>query len=203
LSALERIVVASENAGKARELEAIFAELFRGVHVLRPSELGVKIAYPDEGASYAENATAKATAAATQTGLPAVADDSGIEVDALGGAPGVLSARYDIDDEARNRRLLRELAAFPEPSLRGAQYRAVAAFAWPDGRALTAEGVWRGVIIQSPRGAGGFGYDPIFLDLESGKTGGEMTPEEKAARSHRGHALRTLAGRIRGELGNS
>lgn len=194
---LREIVVASENPGKARELETIFGALFPGIHVVRPSERGLKIQYPPEGDDYTANAIGKARAAAEQTCLPAVADDSGIEVDALDGAPGPHSARWGTDDEHRNDLLLEKLAAIPDHA-RTARYRAVAALVLPGGHAYTAEGTWEGIIIRERRGRNGFGYDPIFLDPDIGLTGAEMSPEEKASRSHRGKALRALAHTFKG-----
>ncbi len=190
------ILVASENPGKARELQAIFGVLFPGVRVLRPSERDLKISYPPEGDDYTANAIAKARAAAEQTGLAAVADDSGIEVDHLGGAPGAHSARWGSSDEDRNDRLLAALHGVPEEK-RTARYRAVAALVVPGGDAYTAEGTWEGVILTERRGTNGFGYDPIFRDPELNLTGGEMSADEKAKRSHRGKALRLLAEKVR------
>lgn len=196
---IREIIVASENPGKARELQAIFGSIFPGVHVFRPSERGLWISYPPEGDDYTSNAIAKARAAAEQTGIAAVADDSGIEVDHLDGAPGAHSARWGSDDEDRNDRLLAALHGVPEAE-RTARYRAVAAMAIPEeGCTVTAEATWEGVIIDERRGTGGFGYDPIFRDPELGLTGGEMSSEEKAARSHRGKALRLLAEKVRRE----
>lgn len=190
------IVVASENTGKARELAAIFGALFPNVRILRPSELGRKITYPEEGADYTRNAVAKARAAAMQTGLPAIADDSGIEVDHLSGAPGPLSARWGTTDDERNDRLLAAMAETIDPAHRRARYRAVAALALPNGETFTAEGTWEGRIVTERRGSNGFGYDPIFLDEKLQKTGGEMSAEEKSVRSHRGKALKTLASKV-------
>jgi XTP/dITP diphosphohydrolase len=130
------------------------------------------------------------------TGLPALADDSGIEVDALGGAPGVLSARYADSEESRNARLLAELRDVPE-ARRTARYRAAAALALPDGRIVVAEGSCEGRIALAPRGRGGFGYDPIFFSVELGRTVGEASAVEKARISHRARAMRALGAKLR------
>lgn len=150
--------------------------------------------FPPEGNDYKENALAKARAAASATNLPAVADDSGIEVRALADAPGPQSARYGPTDAARNARILRELTALgaESPAARRASFRCVAALAFPDGTSAWAEGVWSGEILPAPRGKGGFGYDPIFLDNRAGLSAAEMTNEEKRSRSHRGRAFRAL-----------
>ena len=189
--------MASENAGKLRELRAIAAELLPDVEVVTPKELGLTIDYPEEGAEYAPNAIAKAAAASLASGLPAIADDSGIEVEALDWGPGPASARYAATDEARIDRLLAALGDLP-PARRRARFRAVAACVLPDREPLVAEGVWDGLILAERRGAGGFGYDPIFFDPEAGCCAAEMTPAEKASRSHRGQALRALVLMLRG-----
>ncbi len=195
---LERILVASENPGKARELHEIFSALFPGVAVLRPSELGLTIAYPEEGGDYVENAKAKARAAADQSGFPAVADDSGLEVEALGWEPGPRSARYAPTEKERNAKLVAALAGFPRPGERRARYRCAAVLCLPGGETFHADAWWWGRILEAPRGEGGFGYDPLFWDDEAGMTAAEMPAEEKARRSHRGQALRALAGMVRG-----
>jgi XTP/dITP diphosphohydrolase len=147
---------------------------------------------PPEGVdSYEANALGKARAVARETGMLALADDSGLEVDALGGRPGLLSARYGgegLSDEARYRALLAELRGVPAER-RSARFRSVAAIAAPDGREATAEGVVEGVILDAPRGAGGFGYDPVFFYPPLGATFGELGPEAKDPASHRGLAI--------------
>ena len=156
---------------------------------------------PDEtGQTYHDNARLKARAAGALTGMLALADDSGIEVDALGGAPGVHSARFGgpgLDDAGRTALLLERLRGVP-PTARTARYRCVIALVWPDGRERTVEGTAEGVITLAPRGAGGFGYDPVFEDPALGRTFAELTPEEKAAVSHRGRAVRAAAALLRG-----
>jgi XTP/dITP diphosphohydrolase len=150
---------------------------------------------PEEtGATYRDNAILKARAAARLTGSPAVADDSGLEVDALGGAPGLLSARYGgpgLDDAGRCARLLAELRDVPE-ARRTARFRCVLALVEPGGREQVVEGVAEGRIAEAPRGRGGFGYDPVFYYPPLGRTFAELTDAEKAEVSHRGRAARAL-----------
>ena len=187
-----KIVIASSNAGKIREIERLLDGF--GVEVVAQSELGVSDA-DETGTTFAENSLIKAQHAADATGLPAIADDSGLAVDALDGRPGVYSARYagrGATDEKNVDKLLRELADVSDES-RGAAFHCVASFIMPGtSQAVVAEGVWRGTILRARRGDGGFGYDPVFLDPASGLTGAELTPEDKNARSHRGQALRGL-----------
>jgi XTP/dITP diphosphohydrolase len=200
----ERIVLASANPKKAAEMARIFGEL--GVQVDgRPVEL---VARPGDVAEVVEdaddflgNARLKAVALADATGLPALADDSGLEVDALGGAPGVRSARYsdvvagDVDS-ANVAKLLVELerVGASGSEARTARFRTAIVLRWPDGQEQVAEGAVEGVIIDAPQGTGGFGYDPVFAPAEGdGRTFAEMAPEQKHAISHRGRALRALA----------
>lgn len=186
-----RLVLATGNPGKVRELRRILGDL--DVELVPRSELGLRA--PEEtGATFAANALLKARAAATATGLPALADDSGLEVDALGGAPGVQSARYagpDADDRANLRRLLEELAGVPRTE-RTARFVAVAALVAPDGRAWTERGTMEGRIAERPRGEGGFGYDPVFVAEGHTGTNAELAPGEKDAASHRGRAFRAI-----------
>ncbi|HWJ37025.1 MAG TPA: RdgB/HAM1 family non-canonical purine NTP pyrophosphatase [Steroidobacteraceae bacterium] len=187
------LVIATSNPGKLRE----FRELLAGLpfDVVGQGELG--IAAPEEtGASFLENALLKARHASKAAGAAAIADDSGLEVDALGGAPGIFSARYagvGADAAANNAKLLAALSAFSLPS-RSARYRCVLAFVSgeSDSAPLTAEGVWEGCIVDSPRGSAGFGYDPYFWVPELNMTAAELIPAEKNRRSHRGTALRAL-----------
>src|SRR5262245_17795861 len=150
------------------------------------------VALPPEGeTSYSDNALGKARAVTRATGLMALADDSGIEVDALGGHPGVLSARFGgegLDDAGRNREMLRVLEGVP-PARRTARYRAVIALCNPDGREAVTDGVVEGVLLTSPHGSGGFGYDPLFFYPPLNATFGEITAEAKHAVSHRGLAM--------------
>jgi XTP/dITP diphosphohydrolase len=184
-----RIVVATRNAQKIREILRICADW--------PVEWITDAEWPEvdeSGSTYLENALLKARAAADATEEAALADDSGIEVDALGGAPGPRSARYagvNASDEDNLRALLRAVAGVPSGG-RTARYRAVAVLARPDGSATHAEGVSEGVLRSKPLGTGGFGYDPIFEPAGWDRTMAEITPQEKDRISHRGRALREL-----------
>lgn len=185
-----RLVLATLNRAKARELAALLGDV---PFEIQPLADVPGAALPEEGdRSYAENALAKARAAARLTGARALADDSGLEVDALGGGPGVLSARFGgpgLDDAGRAAHLLERLRGV-SAARRTARYRCVVAVAEPGGRAEVVEGVVEGVIAEAPRGAGGFGYDPVFVYPPLGRTFAELTPAEKDAVSHRGRALR-------------
>lgn len=181
--------MASGNAGKIREIARLLEGL--DVEVVAQSQFGVEDA-DETGSTFAENSLIKARHAAQITGLPAIADDSGLAVDALGGAPGVYSARYSKagDDQANNDKLLAELEGVAE---RGAGFHCVATYVESgDSEPLVAEGVWRGEILRAPRGDSGFGYDPLFLVPECRRSSAELAAEEKNARSHRGQALRKL-----------
>ena len=187
-----RLLLSTGNAGKVREIRAILGAA--GWEIMTPREAGVALAPVAEGGrSYTENAISKAVSAARATGLPALADDSGIEVDALDGAPGVTSARYGgpsmRDDHARNALILRQLEGVPM-SRRTARFRAVVAIALPGDRVFTREGVVEGRVALAPQGANGFGYDPIFL-LPDGRSTAEIG-EEKDRISHRALALAAL-----------
>lgn len=183
-----KIVMATGNPGKIREIARLLDGL--GVEVVAQSELGVTDA-DENGATFAENSLIKARHAAETTGLPAIADDSGLSVDALGGAPGVHSARYagDAGDEANNDKLL---AALEGAGDRGAAFHCVATYFAPGEEPLVAAGEWRGEILHARRGDGGFGYDPLFFVPECGCTSAELPAAEKNRRSHRGQALREL-----------
>jgi XTP/dITP diphosphohydrolase len=192
-----RVVLASSNAGKLRE----FAELFagRGFTLSRQSDFGIEPP-PETGSTFLDNAMIKARNAARITGLPAIADDSGIEVDALGGAPGVYSARYageNASDEANLDKLLAELAGI-EPTRRGARYRCVIVYVAnaEDQSPLIGEGCWEGRIIDGRRGNGGFGYDPSFVPAGDTRTVAEIPQEEKNLKSHRAQALGAFLARF-------
>ena len=191
-----KIVLASSNAGKLREIARILGDL--DIEVLPQSDFGVSDA-AETGTTFVENALIKARHAMEATGLPAIADDSGIVVDALDGRPGVYSARYagpDATDVDNNALLLKELEGVPR-SERGAAFHCVACFVRPgDEGSVVAEGEWRGSILSEPRGKGGFGYDPLFLVPELGCSSAELSAEEKNRRSHRGKALRELARKL-------
>lgn len=190
----ERLVLATANRGKAVELTALIAEW--GTAEVRSLADFPDVVLPEEtGSTYLENATLKARAVAAATGLPALADDSGLEVDALGGAPGVRSARYGTDDRERIRRLLAALAAWPDAGRR-ARFRCAVVLAWPDGAVSSAEGTCEGTITGYATGDGGFGYDPVFFATELGRTFAEAGVAEKARVSHRARAVRALGARL-------
>jgi XTP/dITP diphosphohydrolase len=188
----KRLVVATANPGKLREFRALLADL--PFELCSLAELGLPS--PEEtGATFLGNAMLKARHAAAASGCAAVADDSGIEVDALGGAPGIYSARYagvGAGDAANNAKLISALRGVP-PELRGARYRCALVFvAAADAPPRVAEAAWEGFILDAPRGAGGFGYDPYFWLPDLNKTAAELAPEEKNRLSHRGRAMRAL-----------
>ncbi|GAB3674634.1 RdgB/HAM1 family non-canonical purine NTP pyrophosphatase [Actinocorallia lasiicapitis] len=189
-----KIVLATGNEGKIVELRRLLTDH----EVVGLSEFPDAPDVPETELTFAGNALLKARAIAAHTGLPAVSDDSGLCVDALNGMPGVLSARWsgrfgaDAKD-LRNLQLVLDQLADVGDGQRGAHFMCAAALAYPDGRAEVVEGRMDGVVLREPRGAGGFGYDPIFLLPELGKTTAELTPEEKSAVSHRGKAFRALA----------
>jgi XTP/dITP diphosphohydrolase len=188
----QRVVLATGNPGKLRELQQLLGAAF---DLVPQTELNIS-AIEETGQTFTENALLKARHASAQSGLAAIADDSGLEVDALGGAPGIRSARYagiDASDKVNNSKLLEVLDRHSE-SERGAQFRCVIVFvrSADDPEPLIGEGVWRGRILDAPRGSGGFGYDPLFLDETAQLTGGELDPDDKNRRSHRGKAVRQL-----------
>ena len=195
---MKRLVLASGNPGKLRELAAILADA--GYELHPQSEFGVP-EVAETGTTFVENAIIKARHAARHTGLPSLADDSGIEVDALDGAPGVYSARFagpGADDAANNALLVEKLRDVPEDR-RGARYRAVIVLLRhaADPSPLICEGSWEGVIRLEPAGSGGFGYDPHFYLPELKKCAAELEPEHKNRLSHRGQALRQLVEKLR------
>jgi len=186
-----KLVIASGNPGKLREIGQMLAPL--GIEALAQSAFGVPEAV-EPHATFIENALAKARHASALTGLPALADDSGLCVEALAGAPGIHSARYAGEprsDERNNAKLLEMLG---ERADRRAHYYCVIAVMRDahDPQPLIAQGLWRGDILRAPRGTGGFGYDPLFLDAQFGQTGAELAPAQKNLISHRGRALAIL-----------
>lgn len=190
---MKHIVLATRNKGKVAELEALLGGLGISVQGLDAYPQIGEI--PETGTTFEENAALKARAVAQATGLVALADDSGLEVDALHGAPGVYSARYsgeNASDASNNAKLLEALKDVPEEA-RGCRFVSVIMAAAPNGASAQARGQWPGRVLTAPRGAAGFGYDPLFLDLETGLTAAEMAPQDKNARSHRGRALRALS----------
>lgn len=206
---MTRLVVATRNAGKVREIREILAAV-EGIDVVGLDALGVAES-PEEDAveafdTFEENALAKARYFAEKTNLPALADDSGICVDALGGAPGVRSRRFASADAARgegqdaaNNRHLLDLLADVSGDDRSARYVCAAAVAWPDGHTLVRTGTCEGVIGRAPRGGGGFGYDPLFHLPAEGMTFGELDAARKNEISHRGVAMRAVADALAGQ----
>lgn len=195
----QRLAIASKNLHKLRELGRICADWpVEWVTVETHDGPWPDVDEPHD--AYRENALEKAREVAEALGLPAVADDSGIEVDALEGAPGPRSARYAGPEatDAENLAKLIGAIVMVEPSRRTARYRCVAAIAWPDGRELAAEGVCEGSLVTVPKGGGGFGYDPVFLPESFSRTMAELADEEKDAISHRGRAFRALGALLAG-----
>ena len=193
MTAATRVVLASNNAGKVREFGQLLAG--QGLEVVAQGELGVPEA-AETASTFVENALLKARNAARHTGLPALADDSGLAVDALGGEPGIYSARYagpGADDAANNARLLERMREVPAERRGAAFICALVYLRHPaDPVPLICQGIWRGQLLEAPRGDNGFGYDPLFLVPELGRTSAELPPDEKNRRSHRGQALRQL-----------
>ncbi len=185
-----KVVLASKNPHKLEEIGAITAPF--GMELVLQSQLGVDIDVEENGSSFEENSEIKAEAAVRATGLPAIADDSGLMVDALGGEPGIFSARYGfddtLDDRGRMRLLLKNMEQVPDGA-RQAKFVCVITFLTPNGEKLRARGEVHGEILRRPRGNGGFGYDPVFFYPPLGKTLAEMTAEEKNRVSHRACAL--------------
>lgn len=183
-----KLILASNNKKKLKELREILSGF--GIEVLSQSEAGIDLEVEETGSTFAENAFLKADGACKVSGEACIADDSGLVVEALGGAPGVYSARYGgegLDDTQRYELLLKNLE---NEEHRDAKFVSSIACVFPDGSVIRAEGECRGVITREPRGEGGFGYDPVFYMESLGKTMAEVTPEEKNAVSHRGNALR-------------
>jgi len=200
---LPRLLVATNNRGKAAEFRTLLAGC--GWEIVTPADVGLDLDVEESGPDYATNAKIKAEAFAAAGGLLALADDSGIEIDALGGLPGVLSARYagpDGTDADRVARVLAEMKEVP-PEKRQARFVCVIALAGPDGRVRFAEGECEGIVAEAPRGDDGFGYDPIFYLPEKGRTMAELPSEEKNAVSHRGRAARKACVLLREMLDES
>lgn len=190
----QKFVLATNNPGKLREMAAILGEL--GVEVIGPRDLGISMEVEETGTTFAENAMLKAKAICEVAKLPAIADDSGLCVDALNGAPGVYSARYGgegLDDKDRYMLLLQNLRG---QTTRAAHFACAIACAFPNGDELTAEGICPGTIAFAPMGEGGFGYDPVFFVPEFRKTFGQLTAEEKNKISHRGKALASFSEKL-------
>ncbi|MFC0315889.1 RdgB/HAM1 family non-canonical purine NTP pyrophosphatase [Gordonia phosphorivorans] len=199
---MTKVLLASNNAKKLAELRRVVESA--GIVGLQVVGLGDVPAYPEpveDGASFEENALIKARAGVAATGLPTLADDSGLAVDALNGMPGVLSARWSggKGDEANNELLLAQLRDVPT-ARRGAAFVSVCALVQPGGEDAVARGEWRGRLLTAPRGANGFGYDPLFVsddEVAAGRTSAELTAAEKDSLSHRGRALAKLVPALR------
>jgi XTP/dITP diphosphohydrolase len=195
------ILLATRNGGKVREVREILGDL--GVEIVSLLDVSGAPDVVEDGATFRENALKKARALAGWSGRVTLADDSGLEVDSLGGRPGVRSARFageGVGDEANNRKLLAELQSVP-PEERSARFRCVMALAFPDGREWVTEGSCEGVIVSALRGTQGFGYDPLFLVPSLEKTFGELTLQEKNRVSHRARALHEMKAVLRSVLG--
>lgn len=190
----QKFVLASHNPGKIKEMSAILAQF--GVEVVSPKDLGITVDVEETGVTFAENAMLKAKAICAAAGLPAIADDSGLCVDALNGGPGVYSARYGgegLDDKGRYMLLLNSMRG---QTTRAAHFACAIACAFPNGDELTAEGQCHGTIAFAPMGEGGFGYDPVFFVPEKAKTFSQLTAEEKNEISHRGKALEAFVKKL-------
>ena len=194
-----KFVLATHNPNKIREMGAILCQF--GVEVVSPKELGITVDVEETGSTFAENAMLKAKAICELAKLPAIADDSGLCVDALNGAPGVYSARYGglDDDVARYRLLLENLRG---AGTRAAHFHTSVVCCFPNGNVLEAEGDCHGTIAYAPQGENGFGYDPVFFVPELRKTFAQLTPEEKNAISHRGVALRAFGEKLKEYMEN-
>jgi XTP/dITP diphosphohydrolase len=193
---MKRLLIATNNKGKIKELHELLADT--GIELITPAQIDLDLDVVEDGLTYAENAARKAGAFAQASGLVSLADDSGLEVDALGGAPGLHSARYGslagskLSDAERRAHLIRNLQGQPRPWT--ARFHATIAIAIPHGEMQLAEGFCEGEIIPEERGTGGFGYDPVFLLPELGKTMAELAMEEKNRLSHRARAVMNAKG---------
>lgn len=190
-----KFVLASNNAKKLIEMREILGEL--GIEVISQKEAGISTSPEETGTTFEDNSLIKAAAACEASGLPALADDSGLVVDALGGQPGVYSARYggeELTDRQRYELLLSNMEGIEN---RTARFVSCIAAVFPNGDRITAEGTCEGKVMYAPAGDGGFGYDPIFFSTEMGKSMAEMTHEEKNSISHRGNAMRKFAPMLR------
>lgn len=193
-----RVILASNNENKLREMQQILSPL--GWEILRQKDVGLHLDPDENGETFEDNSRIKAEAVMQASGLPAIADDSGVSVDALNGAPGVHSARYGgaayNTDEDRNQFLLKNMEQVPDGS-RGAKFVSVITMAYPDGRIVSARGELAGEILRQEQGNGGFGYDPLFYIPAEGCTMAELTPERKNEISHRAVALQNFVNQLR------
>ena len=195
----QKFVLATHNPGKLKEMSSILSRF--GVEVVSPKELGITVDVEETGATFAENAMLKARAICAAANLPAIADDSGLCVDALNGGPGVYSARYGgegLDDKGRYTLLLNSMRG---QATRAAHFACSIACAFPNGDTLAAGGQVQGTIAFAPMGEGGFGYDPVFFYPPLAKTFGQLTAEEKSTISHRGQALKEFSAKLETYLG--
>jgi XTP/dITP diphosphohydrolase len=191
---MTKLLLATRNAGKLAELQRLLESAVPGVEVIGLRDVDDYPEAPETGATFEENALLKAREAVRYTGLPAVADDSGLAVDSLNGMPGVLSARWSGrhgDDDANTALLLGQIADVPDER-RGAAFVCAAALVMPDGTERVLERQWRGSVVREKRGTNGFGYDPVFVPEGLQVTAAELSPEEKDERSHRGQAFAAL-----------
>jgi XTP/dITP diphosphohydrolase len=195
-----RVLLATRNAGKLVEMRRLMEAAGTGVEIIGLADVPEFPEAPETGATFAENALAKARDAAVATGLPSIADDSGLAVDALNGMPGVLSARWagrHGADDANTALLLAQLHDVPDER-RGAAFFCAAALVVPGGTETVVHGEWTGTIVRAPRGTNGFGYDPVFQPVGEDRTSAELAPEEKDAASHRARAMAALVPHVQG-----
>ena len=185
-----KVIAATKNKGKIREMQEILSPL--DIEVISQQEMGIEVDVEETGDTFEKNALIKARAVAMLCEYTVLADDSGICVEALGGAPGVRSARYAGDDATDSDRVNKLLSEIGDSENRNAKFVTSVAFIYPDGREITAEGEVRGYITKTPEGDNGFGYDPVFFSTELGKTFAMSSDEEKNSVSHRGRALKNL-----------
>ena len=185
-----KVIAATKNKGKIREMHEILSPL--DIEIISQQEMGIELDVEETGDTFVKNALIKARAVAMVCDYPVLADDSGICVDALGGAPGVRSARYAGDNATDEEKINKMLGEIGDAENRNAKFVTAVAFIFPDGREVTAEGEVKGYITKEPKGNNGFGYDPIFFSDELGKTFAEGSDDEKNSVSHRGRALKNL-----------
>ena len=190
-----KYVLATANPGKIKELGIILSEL--GIEFLTRKDLGINIEVDETGSTFLENATLKADAIATASGMPAIADDSGLIVDALGGEPGLFSSSYGGEELTDSRRCLYLLDNMENMEHRRAKFVCTIVCSFPDGKHITATGECHGEILTEPRGSDGFGFDPVFLPDGKDRTMAELTTDEKNEISHRGLALREFSGLLK------
>lgn len=193
-----RVIAATKNKGKIREISEILGEL--GIEVISQADAGIDVEVLETGKTFLENARIKAQAVSLLCDDAVLADDSGLCVDALGGAPGIYSARYAGEDATDSDKINKLLGELEGETNRDAHFETAAVFILPDGREISASGTVRGRITTEPSGGGGFGYDPIFFSTELGKTFGDATEEEKNSISHRSRAIKELFNILKEEM---